>query len=85
MGYAYNVQGTRFAGYFALYGDEFIVKKLHESLASTSIQIRYNPSDPYISFLVNYDDFRFEGLNATQSPELLNQAPAFDLQDAIRF
>jgi hypothetical protein len=40
---------------------------------------------PNISFLVDYKDFRFNGLKATQSPQFLNQAPPFDLQDAIRF
>jgi hypothetical protein len=84
LGYAYNVQGVRYGGYFALYGGEAIVQKLHKGLAGASIQIRYNPSDPNTSFLLNYSDFRFEGLKATQSPEWLNQAPAFDLQDAIR-
>jgi len=84
MGYAYNVQGVRYAGFFALYGDEVTVQKLHNTLAGAPLQVRYNPSDPNISFLLDYKDLRFEGLKATQSPEWLNQAPSFDLQDAIR-
>jgi hypothetical protein len=64
--------------------NEATVQTLHKCLSGASIQIWYNPSDPNTSFLVNYSDFRFEELKATQNPEWLNQAPAFDLQDAIR-
>ena len=84
MGYVYVVQGVRYAGFFALYGDEVCVRKLHDGLAGASLQIRYSPSDPNLSFLVDYSDPRFEGLTATQSPEWLDQAPSFNLQDAIR-
>jgi hypothetical protein len=84
MGYAYVVQGVRYAGFFALYGDEVCVRKLHDGLGGASLQIRYSPSDPNLSFLVHYSNSRFEGLTATQSPEWLDQAPSFDLQDAIR-
>lgn len=84
LGYTYNVQGMRYGGYFVLCGKEATIKDLHEILPDQHIQIRYRPSDPNTSFLLDYKDSRFNGLKATQSPELLNQAPAFDLQDAIR-
>lgn len=84
IGYTYNVQGLRYAGYFAICGNEAATQELYESLSGEHIQIRYSPSDPNISLLVDYKDFRFKGLKATQSPQFLNQAPAFDLQDAIR-
>jgi hypothetical protein len=67
-----------------MYGNEATLQRLYRGLAGASLQIRYSQSDPSISFLEDYKDVRFEGLKATQSPELLNQAPAFDLQDAIR-
>jgi hypothetical protein len=84
MGYAFMVQSVRYGGFFALYGDEATVQKLHDDLAGAPLQIRYRPSDPNISFLLDYKDLRFEGLKATQSPEWMNQAPAFDLQDTMR-
>lgn len=84
MGYAYVVQGVRYAGFFALYGDENQVSKLNDTLPGGTVLIRYNPSDPNSSFLVDYYDSRFAGLPATQNPDWLNQSPAFDLQDASR-
>jgi hypothetical protein len=84
MGYAYIVEGVRYAGFFALMGDETRVQRLYSGLGDSHIQIRYDPSDPNVSFLRDYKDPRFDGLRATQSPEMLNHAPAFDLQDAIR-
>ena len=84
MGYAYLVQGVRYAGFFALYGDDSKVRRLHDGLAGGAIQIRYNPSDPNVSLLVDYTDQRFDGLAATQNPEWLDQSPPFDLQDAVR-
>ena len=82
-GYAYSIENVRYAGYFALYGDEATMRRLHESLVGTTIQIRYDPSDPNISCLVNCYDPRFVGVTVTQNPEWLDQAPAFDLQDAL--
>jgi len=84
MGYAYSVQGVRYAGFVALYGDDDRINELHDHLTGAAIQIRYNPSDPNISYLVDYNGARFEGLVATQNPEWLDQSPACDLQDAIR-
>jgi len=71
-------------GFFALYGNEARVVKLPESLAGTLIPIRYDPSAPDLSCLVDFNDSRFEGLTVTQLSEWLDQAPARDLQDAIR-
>lgn len=82
--YTYLVQGVRYAGFFALYDDDSHVRKLSDGLSGDTVQIRYKPSDPNISFLVDCNDSRFEGLAATQNPEWLEQSPAFDLQDAVR-
>lgn len=84
LGYAYIVQGVRYAGLFAICGDDQTVRKLNNKLAGGSIQIRYKPSSPDLSFLVNESDPRFDGLEATQNPDRLEQSPPFDLQDAIR-
>ena len=83
FGYIYLIQGVHYAGFLALYGEKDLVGKLNENLAGETIQVRYGPSDPGSSFLVEYNDSRFRGLTATQNPKWLGQAPAFDLQDAI--
>jgi hypothetical protein len=59
-------------------------RKLSDDLPGGTIQIRYNPADPNVSYLVDCNDSRFEGLAATQNPEWLGQSPEFDLQDAAR-
>jgi hypothetical protein len=82
--YVYVLKSVRYVGFFALYGDEARVRKLHESLAGTMIQIRYDPSAPEVSCLADFYDSRFEGLTATQLQKWLDQAPALDLQEAIR-
>jgi hypothetical protein len=84
IGYAYIVQGMRYAGFFALYGNDSKVRRLHADLAGGAIQIRYHLSDPNVSLLVDYTDQRFDGLAATQNPDWLDQSPPFDLQDAVR-
>jgi hypothetical protein len=84
MGYAYSIHGIRYAAFFALYGNKVSVETAKNALVGAPLQVRYNPADPNISFLVDYNDFRFEGLNATQNPDTLNQAPSFDLQDTLR-
>jgi hypothetical protein len=83
VGYAYSVDGVRYAGFFALYGDDK-VGRLNDALAGGSVQVHYKPTDPNVSYLMNRDDSRFEGLSATQNPEWLEQSQAFDLQNAIR-
>jgi hypothetical protein len=84
MGYSFQVNDLRYAGYFVLLGSEARVHDLHRRLPGTPVQVRYDPSDPSKSFLVNYQDARFEGLVASQAASLLADAPAFDLQDAMR-
>jgi hypothetical protein len=84
IGYTFKVQGERYAAYFVLVGNEEALEKVNKGLSGGSLQIRYDPSDPNISLLVDYDDFRFAGLRASQDPDWLRQAPAFNLQDVIR-
>jgi len=84
IGYAFKVEGVRYAGYFVLAGKEDILQKVSKDLAGSSLQVRYDPSNPNTSLLVDCKDFRFAGLRASQDPYWLNQAPAFDLQDTIR-
>jgi hypothetical protein len=80
----FKVQGERYGAYFVVVGKKDVLQKVNENLAGAPIQIRYNPSDPDVSLLVDYKDFRFEGQKASQDPDWLNQAPTVDLQDAIR-
>lgn len=84
VGYSYTIEGVRRAGFFALIGNETQMKSVESSLVGASMQIRYNPSDPDVSLLADYQDPRFGGMKATQSPEMLDNAPSFNLQDAIR-
>ena len=84
VGYVFKVGETKYAGIFALYGDDVLLQTAHKTLAGRIIQIRFDPSSPDNSLLVNTDSATFEGLTVTQDPEWLNQAPAFDLQDTIR-
>ncbi|HKN26291.1 MAG TPA: hypothetical protein VJX72_15690 [Candidatus Acidoferrum sp.] len=83
LGYAYLVEGTRRAGFFALYGEEGKVDEVQKRLASSPLDIRYDPSNPDLSCMIDFYDSRFEGLAATQNPQWLDQAPAFDLADAL--
>jgi hypothetical protein len=84
MGYPFKVDGARYAGVFAIYGDETRTLRLNQGLNGSPVKIRYSPADPNISCLVSDGDSRFEQLAVTQNPDWVNQAPAFDLQDAIR-
>jgi hypothetical protein len=84
VGYAFKIQEQRFCGYFVVLGKEGALEDVRKNLQGRSLQIRYDPSDPTTSLLVDYKDARFGGLLASQDPEWLDQAPAFDLQDALR-
>lgn len=84
VGYAFKVQEQRFGGYFVVLGKESALEGVRKNLQGCSVQIRYDPSDPATSLLVDYKDPRFAGLLASQDPDWLDQAPAFDLQDALR-
>jgi hypothetical protein len=84
IGYAFKVEGLRYGAYFVLVGKADFLEKVNKELTGASLQVRYDPSNPTSSLLIDYKDFRFAGLRASQDPDWLNQAPAFDLQDAIR-
>jgi hypothetical protein len=84
LGYAFVVNSVRYAGVFAICGDQAFLHRLNDRLNGQTIKIRYNPSDPNMSFLVDYYDPRFGGKVATQNPERLESAPPFDIQDATR-
>lgn len=84
IGYSYMVEGVRYAGFFAVYGDAAKARALLNDLPGHEIQIRYDPSDPNLSFLSESNDPRFDGLTATQNPDRLSNCPIFDLQDVSR-
>lgn len=83
IGYSFKVKGVRYAGYFVVFGNEASVHDLNRRLPGTTLQVRYDPSDPNTSFLANYSDARFGGFVASQNPRFLAKAPPFDLGDAI--
>jgi hypothetical protein len=60
------------------------VRTVQSNLAGVAIEVRFSPSDPSVSYLVDLRDTRFGGLAATQNPEWLSQAPEFHIGDAIR-
>ena len=84
IGYGFVVEGVRRAGIFVLYGGADAVRAVQEKLAGASVDIRYDPSNPDISYLVDLHDSLFEGLEATQNPEWVSQAPEFHIKDTTR-
>jgi hypothetical protein len=86
LGYGFVIEGIRRAGIFAIYGtqDGNILRRLEDKLAGGSVDVRYDPSDLGLSYLVDLHDSRFEGLTVTQNPEWVSQAPEFHIEDVIR-
>ena len=85
LGYAFQVNSTRYAGFFVIFCDEDkVAGQLQRDLPGTSVEIHYVPSDPNISYLADVYDPRFGWQGANQNPDYLSQAPAFDLADAMR-
>ena len=72
FGYVYAVRGVRYAGLFALIGNEQQGYELQEKLAGASIQVSYKPTDPNVSFVSDIYNPLFEGLTATQNPQWLD-------------
>jgi len=72
FGYAYLLNGTRYAALFALVCGEERANQLQNTVIG-DITIRYNPADPSVSFLRDPYDQRFEGIVATQNPGWLDQ------------
>lgn len=81
FGYSFEVQGTRYAGLFGLSaGDAEAAQKLQEEMAGRVIQIRYKPSDPNISFIVDAYNPQFGGHTLSQNQDFLDHAPNVDLR-----
>jgi hypothetical protein len=77
FGYAYILNGTRYAAFFALICGEERAKQLQNTI-NGDISVRYNPVDPNVSFLSDPYDQRFGGITATQNPEWLNRGGGLD-------
>jgi hypothetical protein len=77
FGYAYLLNGTRYAALFALVCGEERANQLQNTVTG-DITIRYNPADPNVSFLRDPYDQRFGGIVATQNPEWLDQGGNLD-------
>jgi hypothetical protein len=84
IGYVFSVNGSRYAGIFALYGSGDNVERVHKNFPGGSIRVRYDPTNPNISSLVDLRNPLFDCLVPTQNPAHLSNAPSFDLQDLIR-
>jgi len=72
FGYGFVLSGARYTGLFALIGNEEHAAALQNKLDGENILVRYNPSNPNVSFLADIHDSRFEGLTATQNPQWLD-------------
>lgn len=84
FGYAFAVQGVSYMGLFLVVGDQEQVSALQNVLVGMPLSVRYKPSDPSVSVVEDLYDPRFRGLNATQDPEWLKQAPTFSIGDVLR-
>ncbi len=84
LGYSFQAAETRYAGFFVIFCDQDKSRQLQKELPGSTVQVRYKQSDPNISYLADRQDPRFGWQGASQNPEYLNQAPAFDLEDAVR-
>ena len=83
FGYSYTVDGSQYAGLFAILCDPQDSERFQQKLSGGKIQIRYNPSNPETSFVENLRDPRFEGYKASQDPNWLSQAPDAGIRDPI--
>jgi hypothetical protein len=84
IGYTFRLDSSVYTGLFALYGSREDAERIHANFPAGSIRVRYNPSDPNISYLENLRDPRFGRLTPTQNPGHLKNIPTFDLQDVMR-
>lgn len=83
VGYVFRVGGSSYAGLFALYGRSEDVDRYNQNFPGGSIRVRYDPTNPGISYLNELSDPRFGPLTSTQNRQHLAQAPSFDLQDVM--
>lgn len=84
MGYVYTLNGSKYAGLFALYGSEKNVERVYKEFPNGTIRVQYDPTNPSVSYLADLRDPRFDCLTPTQNPAHLSNAPLFDLQQLIR-
>jgi hypothetical protein len=83
MGYSFFVQEQRYAGIFGIAASPEMCERLFEELAGQTIEVRYKPADPDNSYVADFSDSRFSDAKITQSPDVLRNAPTFDLARAM--
>jgi len=83
-GYSSQAAETRYAGSFVIFCDHDKSAQLQKELPGATLKVRYKLSDSNVSYLADRQDPRFGWQGASQNPEYLNQAPAFDLEGAVR-
>jgi hypothetical protein len=79
-GYEFTVEGVRYFSLFAILANLNEQERLKHKLYGAHIQIRYNPSHPETSFLVNLRDPLFDGYLASQDRNWLSKAPVWGIE-----
>ena len=64
----------RYVGTFVVVTNEDTANKLQDRLDGSVVNVRYNPRDPSVSFIVDRYDLQFGGSVATQNPVWLDKA-----------
>jgi hypothetical protein len=65
---AFVIKGKEYLGKFIIIDSWEHAEKLQERLDGLPISIRYRPTNPAISLLVDLYDLRFDGKSTTQNP-----------------
>ncbi len=66
--YVFSIKGKEYTGRFIIIDSWEHAEKLQGKLDGLPISIRYSPSNPAVSLLVDLYDPRFDGKLATQNP-----------------
>jgi hypothetical protein len=66
--YTFVLNGKQFSGRFVIADDQAHAELLQEKLDGQPIEIKYKPSNPRVSLILEICDPRLEGRIATQNP-----------------
>ena len=66
--YAFAIKGVQYSGKFIIIDGWEHAEKLQEKLDGLPISIKYCPTNPSVSLLLDLYDSRFDGKSATQNP-----------------
>ena len=68
MKYSFAVEGVPYSGKLIIIDSWEHAETLQEKLDGLQISIKYCPTNPSVSLLVDSYDLRFDGKSATQNP-----------------